>query len=332
MAKVDSARRVLVTGASGFAGHAVVPELAAAGYEVRATARSAIDIRGATQYLASDLLCSSMDSLVEGMDTIVHLAARAHILRHDAPEAEAEYMRHNLDVTLNLALAAQRAGVRHFVFSSSIKAMGESTYESPFTETSECEPVDAYGRSKLAAERALEDLAGKSGISVTILRPPLMYGPRVRGNLLRLLRLIDRGVPLPLGGITNSRSMLGVRNFASAICAAVRKPGLGARVYLVCDGAPVSTPELLRKLSAAFDRGPRLFKVPPALLSIAGRIVGHRDEIARLTGSLVVDDRLIRGELDWSAPYSFDQGLAHMVKHYVDTTQVNHNSTKKHGG
>jgi len=319
VAEIVPAKRVLVTGASGFAGCSVIPELASAGYEVHATARRSCSVRGATRFVVADLLEAPLDPLLEGMDAVVHLAARAHVMHERARDPEAEYMRDNCVLTQQLAMAALRMGVRRFVFSSSIKVMGESTHELPFTESDPARPLDAYGRSKLAAERILEGIARESNLAVVILRPPLMYGPGVRGNLLRLMRLVDKDIPLPVSSIGNYRSLLGVRNFGSAVSAILSAPAQPYRAYLVSDGEAVSTPELVRIIAKALGKRARSFAFPKVILQMAANAIGRRREVDRMTESLVVDDSLFREELGWSPPFSLAEGLAQMAMAYRES-------------
>jgi len=319
VAQIGSAKRILVTGASGFAGRTLIPELAAAGFEVHATSRKPGFAPGAARYIVCDLLDGSLDPLLEGMDAVVHLAARAHVMREHADNPESAFMHANSGLTRQLAMAAVRARVGHFVFSSSIKVIGEATNSRPYTEGDPSNPADAYARSKHAAEQALEEIARKSSLSVTILRPPLMYGPGVKGNLLRLMRLLDRGIPLPFASIRNERSLLGLRNFASAIAISLKTPALGHRTFLVTDGPPISTPDLILSISETLGRKPRLFSIPKALLTLGSRAVGLGGEVDRLTNSLIVDDRRIRETLGWSPSCSFRDGLRQMVQFYRES-------------
>jgi nucleoside-diphosphate-sugar epimerase len=244
--------RIHVTGAGGFIGGHLCPALAAAGHELRPA--------------------------VEGCDAVVHLANIAH-----TAAAPAELHRVNVEGTLAQAQAGLAAGVRRFVYLSSLKA---------------ARPDDAYGRSKALAEEALLKLPG---LEAVVLRPPLVYGPRVKANFLALMRAIDRGWPLPLASIGNRRSLVYAGNLVDAILRCLEAPAAG-RVYAVSDGAPLSTPELCRAIGRALGRPARLFPFPPALLRLA-------PPVARLAQSQVADDALIRAELGWRPPHSFEEGL-----------------------
>lgn len=316
MEKIGSTQRIFVTGASGFVGRALIPALVAEGFEVHASSRSRDAVPHAARTIRADLLEGDLSGYLLGVDAIVHLAGRAHVMRESKSHSEAVYMRQNCELTRRLAESANRAGVRHLVFASSIKVVGEATQSHPFTEETPCAPADDYGRSKLAAERALSEIASDSGLNVTILRPPLMYGAGVKGNLLRLMRLLDKGVPLPIAGIRNKRSLLGVRNFASVIVSALRAHQPGCRAYLVSDGAPVSTPELVLAMAKALGRAPILFRVPNSMLMLAARLTGRTAELDRLASPLLIDDRRIRDDLRWSPPHPFHEGLREMAMYY----------------
>ena len=246
----------------------------------------------------------SVENALAGADAVVHLAARVHVMKDRATDPLAEFRRVNTDATLALGRAALRAGVRRFVFLSSIKVNGERTADRPFTERDAPAPVDPYGVSKRDAEQGLAQL----GLDLVVLRPPLVYGPGVKGNFLRLMKLVERGVPLPLGGVANRRSLIYVGNLASAIERACVEPAVHG-TFLVSDGSDLSTPELVRGLGAAMGRPARLFTLPPALLAALGRVLGKGDEVTRMIESLRVDCSAARRELQWEIPFTVEQGL-----------------------
>jgi len=277
--------RVVVTGASGFVGQAVVPALRARGHEVLTPDRAVIcDIAG----------FSGWPEYLAGIDAVVHLAALAHARRVD----EERLMAVNVDAALALGRAAAAAGAK-MVQMSSIKVLGEETPLGPFDDASPAAPRGAYTRAKAAAETGLRAVPG---LALTVLRPPLVYGPGVKANFFALMRAIARGWPLPLAGIENRRSLLYVGNLADAVVCSVESPQASGKTYGVCDGAPLSTPSLCRALGAALGRPARLFHFPPALLELAPRV-------ASLTRSLVVDDSALRRDLGWLPAYSFEEGL-----------------------
>ena len=254
---------------------------------------------------------------LEGVRGVVHLAARTHVLRETATDPLAAYRKINVSGTERLARSAAAGGVRRLVFVSSVKVNGERTEERPFTEDGAPRPEDAYGVSKWEAEQALFRIAAETGLEVVVLRPPLVYGPGVKGNFLRLMNLVARGVPLPLGAVDNRRSLVYTGNLAGAIIKALDAPQAAGRTYLVSDGEDVSTPDLVRGLARALGAKPRLLSLPLAALGLAATLAGKRAEVARLTGSLQVDSARIRRELDWRPSFALTQGLELTAKWYL---------------
>lgn len=306
--------KVLVTGASGFVGVPVCRRLQAAGHQVVAAVRRADaflplgveprqvgDLGGATDWRGALRNC----------DAVVHLAARAHVMRDRVADPLAVFRRINRDGTLRLAQQAVAAGVERFVFVSSIKVNGELTaLGRPFRGDDPPAPVDAYGISKAEAEAALNDLAGRTGLSLTVVRPPLVHGPGVKGNLAALMGVLERGLPLPLAAIDNRRSLVGVENLADALAFLLTVPASGR--FLIRDGDDISTPDLVRRLAAAQGRSACLLPVPVGLLRLAGAVLGRAGAVNRLVGSLQVDDTPLR-ELGWVPSTTLDDGLIAMV-------------------
>ena len=253
---------------------------------------------------------------LKDIDAIVHLAGRAHVLKEDAADPLAECRRINRDATLNLARQAAVAGVKRFVFVSTVKVNGEGR-EAPYTMLDPPHPQDAYAISKWEAEQGLHEIAAQTGLEVVILRPPLIYGPGVKANFLRLLQAVDRGIPLPLGAVRNRRSLLYVENFASALLACLAHPEAAGKTYFVRDGEDVSSAELVRRLAHALGRAARLVPVPAMLLRAAGALLGKKAAVERLLGSLTVDDTPLRRELGWAPPFSLDEGLAATARWYL---------------
>lgn len=248
---------------------------------------------------------------LRGVDVIVHLAARVHQMNDRTPDPLAAFREVNVHGTRRIAQQAVEHGVRRIVFVSSIKVNGEGTAPGQlYTEADPPKPEDPYGVSKWEAEQTLREVAAITGCEVVILRPPLMYGARVKANLRSLCNAVRQGVPLPFGCVTrNRRSLLNVRNLAHAIALAVTHPAAAEETFLVSDGEAVSTAELVRRIAAAAGRKPRMLPVPISLLHALGTVTGKRATIERLTGSLVIDDTKIRTKLGWSPPFTMEEGL-----------------------
>jgi UDP-N-acetyl-alpha-D-quinovosamine dehydrogenase len=313
-------RRLLVTGATGFVGSRVCSLLIERGLAVRAAVRRAPARATAGLEIAAvgDIGPSTRwEDALAGAECVVHLAARVHQMRDRAPDPLAAHCEVNVLGTTRLARAAAAAKVRRLVFMSSVKVLGDGR-PTPYRETDAPAPADPYGRSKWEAEQALARIANETGLEVVILRPPLVYGPGVRANFLRLMNLVFRRVPLPLGSIRNRRSLVFVGNLADAILAASTHPSAAGETFLVSDGEDLSTPELIRGLGSALGRPPRLLDVPPALLRGAARMLGRGPTAERLLGSLAVDSTRIRERLSWAPPFSVDRGLAETARWFLE--------------
>jgi len=324
--------KVLITGASGFVGRATCAWLAMQGLEVVGAVRHtpAQPVADVDYRIVSNLDADTdWRATLAGVEGIIHCAARVHVMRETADDPLAAFRAANVDGTEQLALQAVAAGVKRLVFISSIKVNGEETAPAPplpnplpetryFREGDPPAPQDPYGQTKWEAETMLARVAQETGLEVVIVRPPLVYGPGVKGNLARLLSWVERGVPLPLAGIHNARSLIGIDNFTSALQACLTHPAAAGRTYLVCDGEDVSTPELLRRLGRNLGKPARLFALPAPLLQGLAGLIGRRADVQRLTGSLVVDDSRIRRELGWVPPRTLDEGLAQMTRAWLD--------------
>jgi UDP-glucose 4-epimerase len=308
--------RILVTGATGFVGTALCSRLAAQGDEVMGAVRRPLagGITGPVVWANVGEVGRDTDWQVAlaGVAVVVHLAARVHVMKETASDAKEAFRRVNVEGTIKLAQEAAAAGVRRLVFISSVKVNGEGR-DAPYRETDAPAPEDAYAISKWEAEQGLHRIARETGLEVVILRPPLVYGPGVKANFLRLLQAIRRGWPLPLGAIRNRRSLLYLCNFVDAIRLCAEHPAAAGQTYLVDDGGAVSTPTLIRAVAHAMGRPARLLAVPVAMLELAGALTGKRAAVARLTGSLWVDSSAIRSQLGWTPPYSMAEGLAATV-------------------
>ena len=302
-------RRILVTGASGFVARALFSGKPADKKYV-AISRQAVELEGIPWQRSPELSgTADWTPLLEGVDAVVHLAGRVHLAAGGDPSL---YFAENSDGTAKLARDAGAAGVRRFVFLSSAKVLGDESGATPLREDAPARPGDPYAASKLAAERALAGIGG--AMQITILRPPLVYGPGVKANFLALLAAVARGVPLPLASIRNRRSLVGVENLAAAIVACLESPAAALRSYNVTDGPPVSTPGLVRALAEALGRPARLFAFPPSALEAGGAMLGRGETVKRLTRSLELDDSAIRAELGWRPGTTFDAGIAQTAR------------------
>lgn len=304
---------VLVTGATGFVGRSLCRRLISEGFQVRGTLlpdEGKESLLDGVQAATVEPLGPDMDwsRALEGVEAVIHLAARVHIMDDAAADPLAEFRRVNVAGTEALARQAVRAGVRRFVFVSSIKVNGEEA-TTPYTEDSPPNPADPYGISKHEAERALRRIESEAGLEVAVVRPTLVYGPGVRANFLKLMGVVARGLPLPLGMVANRRSLIYVENLADALALVVAHPQAAGRTYLVSDGEDLSTPELICRLAQALEAPSRLLPVPCPLLRLMGRLTGKGASVDRLLGSLAVDSSRIRAELTWRPPYTLEQGL-----------------------
>jgi nucleoside-diphosphate-sugar epimerase len=314
-----SMTRLLITGATGFVGQVLCGELSQAGYIVRAALRTDRPMPACVSEKAviGDI-GSSTDwaAALDGVDLVIHLAARAHIL-HDAQGNAELYAETNARGSRQLAEAAVQAKVRRFIYLSSIKVNGEETTGCAFTASDEPHPQDAYGTSKWLAEQAVRKAGGASGMETVIVRSPLVYGPNVRANFLRLMRWVDTQRPLPLGAIQNSRSLVSIWNLSDFLLHVAKHSAAPGGTWMVSDGEELSTPELIRRIGAAMHRRVRLLPVPEGLLKLAGGLTGKKAEIARLCGSLAIDITQTRRELGWSPPMTTNESIARTVSWYL---------------
>ncbi|CAA7622643.1 UDP-glucose 4-epimerase [Magnetospirillum sp. LM-5] len=296
--------KILVTGASGFVGGPVCRALMARGHRVVAASRR--DLPGLEVVPIGELgPDTDWRPALDGVEAVVHLAARAHVMQETETDPLALFRRINRDATLALARQAAAAGVQHLLFVSSIKVNGEATPpDRPYRADDAPAPLDAYGIAKAEAEQGLRAMDGP--MALTILRPPLIHGPGAKGNLATLLKVLNTGLPLPLGGLTNRRSLVGIDNLADALAFLLERRAGGT--FLIRDGEDVSTSQLLRLLGDGLGRPARLMPLPAFLF----RLLGRSGTIRRLTGSLVVDDSPLRA-LGWTPPLSLKDGLARMT-------------------
>jgi nucleoside-diphosphate-sugar epimerase len=312
---LDPSGMIVITGADGFVGSALVAHCIATGRSHVAVVRQSSGEPGKSPYRAQidDLATASdatLDAIVSGASAVVHLAGRAHVLAETAADPEALYQAANVVALERMAAAAVRGGVRRFVLASTIKVHGESTVPGrPFRADDELDPRDAYARSKLEAEKCLGRIAAGTRLEPVILRLPLVYGPRVKGNFLALLDAVARGAPLPFGRIANRRDLLYVGNLVQAIVALIDAPGSVAGAWLAADGEAVSTAELARRIAAALDVPPRVLDIPKPLVVLAAKATGRRAMVARTVESLEVDASPLAKRI--GPPFfTLDRGLA----------------------
>jgi nucleoside-diphosphate-sugar epimerase len=307
------ATTVLVTGSSGFVGKALCVSLRKQGYAVRAAVRTATSAKDGQlgQVLVGDLdEATDWSGAVAGVSVVVHAAARVHVMADTASDPLEAFRQVNVQGTLRLAAQAAQAGVRRFVYISSIKVLGEATQSGQaFNEESPTQPLDAYGVSKMEAEQGLRALAAQTGMEVVIIRPPLVYGPGVKANFAALQRAAQRGIPLPLGLVHNARSLVGLDNLVDFVVICVTHEAAVNQTFMVSDGQDVSTAELIRGMALAAGVKARLLPVPLWALKAVAGVLGKGDAMQRLCGDLQVDITKARRVLGWVPPVSVLEGL-----------------------
>ena len=306
-------KSVFVTGGTGFVGGAVLSCLATEARYVTAVVRDPLaSFPDKVHRVVVPGLDVTTDwsEVLQGCDVIIHAAARAHVMNEQSADPLAEFRKVNVDGTLNLARQAVAAGVKRFIFISSIKVNGEDTpLGLPYHASDASAPEDAYGQSKLEAELGLMKLAAETGMEVDIIRPPLVYGPGVKGNFASMIKLVEKGVPLPLGAIHNKRSLVGIDNLVDLIIRCIDHPAAANQVFLAGDGEDLSTTELLRGVGKAMGKPARLIPVPAGLLQFGATLLGKKAMAQRLLGSLQVDISKTCELLDWQPPYTVEEGL-----------------------
>lgn len=312
----------LVTGANGFVGQALCADLMQHGHTVRAAIRSDKAWMAGLDNAVMGELDADTDwsAALRDIDVVFHLAARVHVMQDAATDPLAEFRRVNVEATENLARQAVLAGVKRLVYVSSIKVNGEGTPGmASYTEQDIPHPEDPYGISKWEAEQVLHRVAAETGLEVVIVRPPLIYGAGVKGNFISLFSVIGRGVPLPLAGAENARSLVYVGNFVDALRICATHPAATNQTYLVSDGEAISTGMLVEKIAQALNCRNPAFYFPVGLLRWIAAALGRTAAIERLFGSLRVDDQKIRNELGWKPPFTLEQGLRETANWYRKT-------------
>ena len=314
---------VLVTGANGFVGRALVQGLVDRNFDsiVAMLRRSDVGLpKNIHQVLVNDITkVSEYGNILSDIDIVIHAAARVHIMKDDARDPLNEFRRVNVEGTLQLAKKAALCGIKRFVFISTIKVNGEETKKNaPFRTEDIPMPKDPYGISKYEAEEALQSLAVETGMEVVIIRPTLVYGPGVKGNFRSMLSLVSKGIPLPLGAIDNLRSLVALENLVDLIITCACHPKAANKVFLAGDGVDLSTADLLKKVGISLGRPARLLPVPVPLITFTALLLGKRAVARRLLGSLIVDLSSARDILGWRPPVSMEDELKRTAKEFLN--------------
>jgi nucleoside-diphosphate-sugar epimerase len=313
-------KKILVTGVNGFIGQNIYRELIKLNYFVRGAVRNldSVLINNDIKYiLVSNIDAkTNWDYALEGIDCVIHCAGKAHAMNK---KVELDIYRVvNRDGAKHLAEQAAKAGVKRLIFLSSVKVNGESTDKSNgtkiFTYNDIPNPQDNYAISKFEAEQALWEVASKTGLEIVVVRLPLVYGYGAKGNLDRLIKLVNSKIPLPFGGIENKRSLIGIDNLLDVLVRCVQHPDIAGKTFLVTDGEDLSTPKLIRLIASTLGQPAKLFTVPTFLLKFLGFVIGKQSEINRLIGSLQIDNSHVREILNWTPPVSVEEGIRKMVK------------------
>ncbi len=317
--------RAIVTGASGFVGQPLCEEMLCQGWQVVAAVRSSCQLPTGVELVTVGAMDGETNwtDAVRGVGVVIHLAARVHVMRDEAVDPLAEFRLVNVEGTLNLARQAAKAGVRRFIFLSSIKVNGEQTLPGQhFTEQDVPAPLDPYAISKYQAEEGLLKLAQQSEMEVVIIRPPLVYGPGVKANFLKMMYWLHKGVLLPFGSINNHRSLVALDNLVNFIVVCLEHSAAVNQTFLISDGEDLSSTELLRRTAHALGRPARLMPIPAPLLQAGAALLRRRDMAQRLCGSLQVDISKARTLLGWNPPISVDEGLCRTAQWFLHETTI----------
>jgi nucleoside-diphosphate-sugar epimerase len=313
--------RILITGANGFVGRSLCSAFLREGHLVRGAIRQSVSdvFPYGVEYVQVGEINETTDwsAALAGIDVLVHLAARVHVMHDTAADPLTEFQRVNTAGTEHLAISAAANGVKRLVYVSSIKVNGEETQgEGKFSELDVPSPQDPYGISKWKAELVLHRVASETGLEVVIVRPPLVYGPGVKGNFASMLKVLSWRIPIPLASVANHRDLVYVENLSDALVVCATHPAAVEQTYLISDGEAISTPDLLRQLASAMGYKIYLLPFPLSWLRALAKIFGKSDQAGRLLGSLQVDSGKIRSQLDWRPPYTIAQGLHKTVDKY----------------
>jgi nucleoside-diphosphate-sugar epimerase len=314
----------LVTGGSGLIGRALISALVRNDIDVRTAIRqqgnSGAD--GSTRRISTRIIgdigpATDWTTALEGVKSVVHLAARVHVMNETAKNPLAEFRHVNTLGTSRLAVMAAQAGVRRLVYVSTVKVNGDATYGRPFHEDDRPQPSDPYAISKWEAEQELTRISAETGMQIVIVRPPLVYGPGVGGNFLTMLKWIDHGIPLPLASVVNQRSLVGLDNLVSLLMTCLSHPGASGEVFLASDREDMSTPELFRRTAQALGKSPHVFPFPVGMLRLTATVLKKAEACDRLCGSLAVDSTKARRVLGWNPVSSVDDELHRTADWYL---------------
>jgi nucleoside-diphosphate-sugar epimerase len=312
-------KKILITGASGFIGQSLCQVLSRSNYSVRGAIRSLNSFSTNTDIefvpVGDISLKTNWKDVLEDIDCVIHCAGRAHITNELETDPLKAYQLVNVEGTRRLAEQSIKAGIKRFIFLSSVGVLGIHTNErSPFSINDNPNPVEDYAISKLEAENVLFNLSNKTDLDVVVLRTPLVYGPNAKGNISRLLKLLNYGIPLPFGSIINQRSMIGLDNMVDLLIRCIEHPDAAGKTFLVSDGNDLSTPEFINHIASSMGYTSRIFSTPIFLLKLVGFLLGKQKEIDRLVGSLKVDSSYVQKTLKWIPPVSVAEGIKRMVK------------------
>lgn len=313
--------KVFVTGATGFVGKALINELLSAGHNIVAGVRNysvELPLEVEQQQIGDLSLLSEQNSVIDTLkkvDVVIHTAARVHIMQDNSADPLSEFRKTNVNATLSLAKQAVSAGVKRFIFISSIKVNGESTdNRQAFRETDKPAPEDAYGQSKFEAEQLLFEIGQTTPMEVVVIRPPIIYGPGVKANFASMIKIIKKGLPLPFGSISNQRSMLAIHNLVNFITLCTMHPAAANEVFLIADGEDVSTTDMLIKIAKAYKRPIRLIPVPVYLMIFIAKLTNKNNISDRLFGNLQIDITKAQHLLGWKPVVSMEQQLNKMAE------------------
>ena len=312
--------RILITGVTGFVGQVLCAQAVQHGLAVSGALRKPGKMPGSIDSVVVGEINGATDwSLaLRNVDVVIHLAARVHVMKDTSADPLAEFRKVNVQGTENLARQAARAGVKRLVYVSSVKVNGEASCgEQKFTETDVPAPQDPYGTSKMEAEQALLALSYTTGLEVVIVRPPLVYGPGVRANFLRLMQLVKMGIPLPLGAIHNRRSMVALDNLVDLLIVCAHHPAASGQTFMVSDDSDVSIPELLHMLAGAMGRRSCLLPLPAGIIAGVAALFGKSAVASRLLGSLQVDIAHTKSTLGWKPVVSMQEAVIKTVAHFL---------------